>query len=154
MADGEHILLTGEERSLLEAEIHASMAVLPEGRQTLYQELLGSVRDGTISAQHLQPLEKMLEWSLRTGRARREHLAEGEKLLEALYWRMPSGRACLAHAEEVNRALKCLRGRSVAGVRVLMRSLNTVCISIEAEGFVVTLVIRPPEVDVESVATG
>lgn len=145
--------ISDAERAVVEAEVDALLALLPESQRHPYFELLGELRRGAISASCVGTLERTLEWSLRTGRARRDHLAEGESLLEGIYWRTPAGRAYRASIEEVSAALRPLHGRRLIAIALQPRGLNAVTISLETEGLTVTLVARPPEVILESLST-
>ncbi len=154
MVEGSILAISEAERSVLEAEVEALLIILPESQRGPYLDLLGAVRRGEVSASCIDSLERTLEWSLRTGRARREHLAEGEALLESIYWRTPAGRAYRARSEEVCRALRSLQGRRLTAIALQPRGLNAVTIALETEGLTVTLVARPPEVILESLSTG
>ena len=102
----------------------------------------------------LNALEGGIALSLVSGRARRFHKAEGERILTELMRRTPTGRAVSEEIARINSALSTLAGRRIESVRVGMRTLGHFTLSIETEEETLTLVFKPDGVFVESVGVG
>src|SRR5262249_26300956 len=72
--------------------------------------------DGQIAGEQMAGLESLLELSLGTGRARRLHGPENERLLLRLYQQTPRGAAIRERTESANRALGALAGQTLRGI--------------------------------------
>jgi hypothetical protein len=64
-----------------------------------------------VGEAELATLEKILEMTLQTGRARRVHGAEAEQSLLRLFHQTPRGAAARRSTEAVNKALRHLAGQ-------------------------------------------
>jgi len=150
----EALVLTAEEKELLASELAALVPALEGERRQRYEALAQAVQEGQVPPELLEPLEGLLGLALETGRARTLYRAEGERVLTELFRRTPRGRELARHLEEVNKALLALRGRTLQGVRVGMRTLGHFTIVLETEGAGVTLAVRPQGITVESITVG
>ncbi len=150
----ETLTLSPEEQELLAAEVQALLPHLPAERRAAYQDLARAVARGEIPPAQVGLLEQVLALTLTSGRARQRHRAEGERILTDLFQRTPRGQALLQHLEEVNRALRALAGRPLHSVRVGLRTLGHLTLTLEVEGATLTLAVRPDSVQVESLAVG
>ncbi|HEY8489567.1 MAG TPA: hypothetical protein VIO14_01110 [Dehalococcoidia bacterium] len=139
---------------MLGPELEALTAAAVGPRRDEYQALAEAVAAGQVPADRVGTLEGVVAMLLETGRARRRHTAEGERILTDLFRRTPAGREVVRHLEDVNRALGVLAGRTLLGVTVAMRTLGHFTVSLEAEGAAITLAVRPGGVVVDSVAIG
>ncbi|MFN3420298.1 MAG: hypothetical protein ACK40X_01055, partial [Armatimonadota bacterium] len=99
-------------------------------------------------------LEGLIKLALETGRARRLYRAEGERILTELFQKTPSGKELSRSLNEVNKALTVLKGQLLQRLWVGMRTLGHFTVTIETDNTIVTLVIRPDAVVVESVSVG
>jgi len=109
--------LSPAERELLLEELAAlAGSIRDPAARSRYAELGDAVADGQIGGERMAELEGLLELSLGTGRARRLHGPENERLLLRLYHQTPRGAAIRARTEDANRALSALAGQSLRGV--------------------------------------
>ena len=118
----EGLTLARDEQAFLMEEIAAFMAELrsPEARSA-FGELLRAVEQGSVPAEHLPLLERLLTVGLETGRLRRVHKAPGEMVALRLFQRTPRGEALASEAAEANRALAALRGQVIEDIQVTPR---------------------------------
>jgi hypothetical protein len=153
-AHDQTLTLADEEQAVLGPELAALAAVAAGPQRDEYQSLAAAVVSGTVPPQQVAALEGVVAMLLGTGRARRRHTAEGERILTDLFRRTPAGRELARQLEDVNRALRALAGRKLVGVTAGMRTLGHVTVALETEGAAITLAVRPGAVAVESVAIG
>jgi len=76
-----------------------------------FVDLAAAVVEGEVGETGLATLEKVLEMTLQTGRARRVHGAEAEQSLLRLFHQTPRGAAARRSTEAVNTALRQLAGQ-------------------------------------------
>lgn len=150
--DPEPIDLNENEQELLALELESVGRVPSEQRKAAYDALADAVDDGTVPEELVPLLERLVAVSLESGRARRRYLAEGEKILTDLFKRTPAGKELLGIIKGVNTALEILEGRTVSGVKVGLRTLGHMRISLETEDLKLTLAVRPSAVAVESMS--
>lgn len=81
-----------------------------------YDELAAAVADGEVGEELLGRLERVLQMTLETGRARRVHGAQHEQSLLRLFRQTPRGAAAHRATEAVNQALATLEGQTIDGM--------------------------------------
>ncbi len=150
----EPLALTEEERDLVRSEVDAILPALSGQRREAYQALADATASGQVPPDLVPLLEGLIVLALETGRARRVHRAEGERILTELFRRTPRGREMSRELSRVNKALEVLRGQAVNSIHVAMRTLGHFTLSIETEAASITLAVRPDSVAVDSVAVG
>lgn len=102
------------EREVLLDELRALSVSLHDGAaRARYTELALAVEGGEVGPELFAELERVLELTLETGRARRMHGADGEQALLRLFGRTPRGEAVKKTTQEANRALEAVRGQPV-----------------------------------------
>lgn len=83
-----------------------------------YHALAEAVGSGEVPDALLPALETFLELALYRGRLRRQHGAEADDALSALFFRTPTGAAARKAAHDVTRALAVLAGHVVDRISV------------------------------------
>jgi hypothetical protein len=83
-----------------------------------YEELAAAVAGGEVPPALAARLERVLEMSLATGRARRLHGAQHEGALQRVFFQTPAGAALRRSAEAANRALAALAGQRLEALAV------------------------------------
>ncbi len=154
MQEAEGIVLTDEERDLLQSELAALLPALSGERLKAYQSLADAVEQKVIPSDLLPLLEGLTKLALETGRARRLYRAEGERILTDLFRKTPSGKELSQSLHEVNKALSVLEGQTLLGIRVAMRTLGHFTVAIETEKAVITIAIHPDAVTIDSISVG
>ncbi|HXO29436.1 MAG TPA: hypothetical protein VOA80_18955, partial [Thermoanaerobaculia bacterium] len=82
------------ERELVLEEIAAVAGAVHDPRaRALYEELAAAVAGGEVAPALTAALQRVLEMSLATGRARRLHGAQHEAAMLRLFFRTPAGAA-------------------------------------------------------------
>jgi hypothetical protein len=100
-------------------EIAALCAAVREPRtRAVYEELAAAVAAGEVPPELVRRLETVLEMSLSTGRARRQHGASHEAALLRLFFETGTGRALRQSAAGASRALAALAGQRLEAVSV------------------------------------
>jgi len=150
----EPLALTEEERELLLSELEAVLPALSGERREEYQAVLESTRGGEVPAHQVPLLESVVSLALDTGRARRVHRAEGERVLTELFRRTPRGRELAETLAGVNRALGTLRGQRLRSIRVGLRTVGVFTVTVETEVAEIALGLGRSGVGVEHVAVG
>jgi hypothetical protein len=108
------LAISGAERELVAEEVAALAGSLrDEAARSRYAVLGAAVAAGEVPEKLVADLEGLLELSLGTGRARRLHGADGERLLLRLYQRTPRGASVKKRTDDVNRALSALAGQTL-----------------------------------------
>jgi hypothetical protein len=150
----EPLALTKEEQEFLLSELEAVLPALGGERREAYQALLESAGSGQVPAQQVPLVESVVGLALDTGRARRVHRAEGERVLTELFRRTPKGRELAEALAGVNRALGTLRGQRLRSIRVGVRTVGIFTVTVETELAEVGLSLARSGVAVEHVAVG
>ncbi len=134
--------LSAEEKAFLLEEVQAFAAELrsDEARRA-YAELRQSVEAGTVPAEQVPWLERLLSVGLETGRLRRLYRAPGEMTALRLFARTPQGRALEATAAEANQALAGLRGQVLEEVQLAPRGPGVFTLRLGTDRSEVTLVL-------------
>ncbi len=83
-----------------------------------YRALAEAVGGGDVPDELVPALETFLELALHRGRLRRQHGAEADEALAALFFRTPNGAAARKAAHDVSRALGSLAGHTVERIAV------------------------------------
>lgn len=83
-----------------------------------YHALAEAVGAGEVPEELVPALETFLELALHRGRLRRQHGAEADDALGALFFRTPTGAAARKAAHDVSRALGALAGQVVERISV------------------------------------
>ena len=96
-----------EEIATIASAVHEPLARAP------WQDLAAAVEAGEVEEDLLGRLEKVLEMTLQTGRARRVHGAESEQSLLRLFHQTPGGAAARRATQAVNEALATLEGQTI-----------------------------------------
>ncbi len=99
-----------EEIGTIASAVHEPLARAP------WEDLAAAVETGEIEEDLLGRLEKVLEMTLQTGRARRVHGPETEQSLLRLFHQTPGGSAARRATAAVNGALATLAGQTIEGM--------------------------------------
>lgn len=111
------IAIPPPERELVREELAAlTGAIRDPAARARYAELARAIAGGELHGEQIAELEGVLELSLGTGRARRLHGPESERLLLRLYQQTPRGAAIRQRTDDANRALGALLGQALRGV--------------------------------------
>ncbi|AMV41030.1 hypothetical protein [Planctomyces sp. SH-PL62] len=126
--------LEPEDQEYLRAELLAFLDRLgdPEARRP-YDPLPAAVEAAEVPDDLLEPLGRVLDLSLSSGRLRRLHGPAAEMSANRLFRRTPQGRAIRETLDEANLALTGLRGQSIRSIDFAPRSPGTLTLSIETD---------------------
>lgn len=144
------VQLRPEVQELLREELQAFADALPGD----YDALLAAVDAGELPDALLDPVGRLLEIGLQTGRIRKLHRAPGEQALLRLYGQTPAGKAQAQAIVDVNAALEQIAGQEIETVRVVARTPGTFLVQIGTDACEMTLRFSPDGAGVESVAVG
>jgi hypothetical protein len=137
------------ERELLLEEIAAVAGAVHEPRaRALYAELATAVAGGGVAPELMAALQRVLEMSLATGRARRLHGAQHEAALLRLFSRTPAGTALRRSAEASSRALAALAGQRIAALAVSAQAPGVFRLQLDTDRCQVTLEVSRDGVEV------
>jgi len=137
------------ERELLLEEIAAVAGAVHEPRaRALYAELAAAVAGGEVAPELMAALQRVLEMSLATGRARRLHGAQHEAALLRLFFRTPAGTALRRSAETSSRALAALAGQRIAALAVSAQAPGVFRLQLDTDRCQVTLEVSRDGVEV------
>ena len=137
------------ERELLLEEIAALAGALQDPRaRLLYEELAAAVTAGEVPPALGGRLERVLELSLATGRARRLHGPQHEAALRRLFFQTPAGTAQRRGAVAATRALAALVGQRLDGVAVTAQAPGVVRLQLDTDRCQLTLEVSRDGVDV------
>ncbi len=126
--------LESAEGETLAAEASAFARALPDpAAQGRYQRLAAAATSGSVPEDLVAPLETMLELLLSSGRA------ANRAALQAVFGKTPRGRHLSSAAHEVNRALRNLRGQTVADLRLSANGPSGQSLVIETDRVRLTL---------------
>ncbi len=148
------ITLNEDQQDILRIEVAALLRAVSGMRRDTYEALAAAVNQGEVSGEMVRPLEELVALLLETRRARQIYKAEGERVLTELFHETPKGKEMTRQLAAVNRALVALRGQSLSGVRIGMRTIGHFTVTINTKGANLTLGVQPRSVVVESVETG
>jgi hypothetical protein len=116
----EALALDPAQQAALLTELEVLLASVREpAARAPFADLALAVADGAIAEGkegEVDTLEKLLEMTLQTGRARRMHGPEAEQSLLRLFHKTPRGAAARRSTEAVNAALRGLAGQTVEEV--------------------------------------
>jgi hypothetical protein len=113
------LVLDPVERELAREEIAALGEALCEpAARAPYEELAAAAASGEVPPALVARLERVLETSLATGRARRRHGPQHEAALRRLFFQTPAGAALRRSAEAASRALTALAGQRLESLLV------------------------------------
>jgi hypothetical protein len=111
------IAIPPAERELVQEELAALTASIRDpAALSRYAELARAIDGGELHGEQITELEGVLELTLGTGRARRLHGPESERLLLRLYQQTPRGAAIRQRTDDANRALGALVGQPLSGL--------------------------------------
>ena len=151
-ADAEGLALEPGEAELLLAELTALGATLRDPvARARYLDLAREVESGEVGPERVGDLERVLELTLETGRARRMQGADGERVLLAVYGRTPRGAALRRTTEAANQALEAVRGQAVRGLTFAPKGPGTFRLEIATDLCRLTLEIGRRGVTLDSV---
>jgi hypothetical protein len=137
------------ERELALEEIAAVAGAVHEpGARALYAELAAAVAGGEVAPAQLAALQRVLEMSLVTGRARRLHGAQHEATLLRLFFRTPAGTALRRSAETATRALAALAGQRLDALAVSAQAPGVFRLQLDTDRCQVTLEVSRDGVEV------
>jgi hypothetical protein len=142
--------LDADEQELIGLELDGLGPVRSPERRRAWEDLARAAAGGSVPAELVPLLERLVAVSLESGRARRRYLAEGERVLTRLFRRTPSGRELQESLNGVNEALEVLHGRKVESVEVALRTLGHIRVALDTDGVRLVLSVRPGAVLVES----
>ena len=124
-----------------------SLAVEPAEREPLLEEI-AAVAGGGVAPPLMAALQRVLEMSLATGRARRFHGAQHEAALLRLFFRTPAGEALRRSAEASSRALAALAGQRIAALAVSAQAPGLFRLQLDTDRCQVTLEVSRDGVEV------
>jgi len=150
-ADEPALEIAEEERAVVLEEIAAVAGALHDPRaRVLYEELAAAAARGEVPAALAGPLQRVLEMSLSTGRARRLHGPQHEAALLRLFFRTPAGAALRRSAEGANRALAALAGHRLEGVSVAAQAPGVFRLQLDTDRCRLALEVSRDGVEVAS----
>jgi hypothetical protein len=114
------------------------------------EELAAAVDEGAVEEELVGFLERVLEMSLQTGRARRVHGPESEQALLRLFQQTPRGGAARRATEAVNKALAALAGQTIETMLFTTQGPGVFRLGLQTSGCRLTLEIDRHGVTVES----
>lgn len=130
------VVLKGEAREVALAEAQTVQAMArDETMRARLAELVSSVDEGVVADDSADLLESVLELGLQAGRIRAYYGPGGEQAALATLRRLPRGRARADSTAEVSAALGALAGKRVAAVKLTAVAPGAFTVSIEADGF-------------------
>ena len=136
-------------REPLLEEIAALAGALQDPRaRATYEELAAAVSAGEVPPALCGRLERALELSLATGRARRLHGPQHEAALRRLFFQTPAGTAQRSAAAAATRALAALAGQRLDGVAVTAQAPGVVRLRLDTDCCQLTLEMSRDGVDV------
>jgi hypothetical protein len=148
-AAGSSLDVPAAERELVLEEIAAVAGALHDPRaRAPYQELAAAVAAGEVPGTLAGALQKVLEMSLSTGRARRLHGAQHEAALLRLFFQTPTGQALRRSAEVANRALAALAGQRLDGLSVAAQAPGVFRLQLDTDRCQLTLEVSRDGVEV------
>jgi hypothetical protein len=137
------------ERELVLEEIAAVIGAVHEPRaRALYAELAAAVGGGEVPPASLAALQRVLEMSLATGRARRLHGAQHEAAMLRLFFRTPAGAALRRSAAASSHALAGLAGQRIAALAVSAQAPGVFRLQLDTDRCQVTLEVSRDGVEV------
>ena len=137
------------ERELVLEEIAAVIGAVHEPRaRALYTELAAAVGGGEVPPASLAALQRVLEMSLATGRARRMHGPQHEAALLRLFFRAPAGASLRRSAEAATRALTALAGQRLDALTVSTQAPGVFRLQLDTDRCQLTLEVSRDGVEV------
>lgn len=135
--------LSDPERRYLAEEVAAYLDQLraPDARRT-YGELQTAIDEGGVPDQLQEPLGRLLELSLSTGRLRRIHGPHAEMSAMRLFARCPQGRVLADTVSRVNQALEGLAGQQIEHLTFSLRGPASYGLTFETDCCRMHLVIE------------
>ncbi len=115
-----------------------------------YDELAAAVAVGEMGEEVLLRLERVLQMTLETGRARRIHGAQNEQALLRLFRQTPKGAAAHRATDAVNQALAILQGQAIEGMLITVQGPGAYRLGLTTDRCRLTLEIDRHGVSVES----
>ena len=147
--------IADDEREVVARETAALMESLPDGPARVpYRDLLAALHEGEVPEPLLEPLSRVLELSLESGRLRRLHGPHAEMAALRLFQRTPGGRRLREAAEEVNGALARLAGQTLQEVGLAARGPGAWALSLETDRCRIQLLIDRWGVRIQSLEMG
>jgi hypothetical protein len=140
-----------DQQVILLAEIEVLLAAVrdPVARAP-FADLASEVLTGKVGEAGRETLEKILEMSLQTGRARRVHGPEAEQSLLRLFHQTPGGAAARRATDAVNEALRRLAGQTLEDVLFTVQGPGALRLGLKTDRCRLTLEIDRHGVTVES----
>ena len=143
------LAIAAAEREPLIEDIAALAGALQDPRaRAPYEELAAAVTAGEVPPALCGRLERALELSLATGRARRLHGPQHEAALQRLFFQTPAGTAQRIAAAAACRALAALVGQRIDGVTVTAQAPGVVRLRLDTDRCQLTLEMSRDGVDV------
>jgi len=137
------------ERELVLEEIAAVAGAVHEPRaRALYAELAAAVAGGEVAPALIAALQRVLEMSLATGRARRLHGAQHEAAMLRLFFRTPAGAALRRSAAAATEALAALAGQRLGALAVSAQAPGVFRLQLDTNRCQVTLEVSRDGVEV------
>jgi hypothetical protein len=126
--------LDPDAQDYLRHEIEAFIDRLADpSARSLYAPLLPAVEAAEIPDDLLDPLGRVLELSLGTGRLRKLHGPQAEEAAARLFRRTPRGRAIQVTFDETNQALSGLQGQAIRSISLAPGNPGAFSLSIETD---------------------
>lgn len=101
--------------------------------RNLYAPLVAVVEAGEVPDDLLDPLGRVLELSLGSGRLRKLHGPTVEAAAARLFWRTPRGAVVKRTFDEVNKALIGLQGQTVRSIELAPRIPGSYSVNVETD---------------------
>ena len=134
------IELKGEAREVALAEAQTVLAMArDDDARARFAELVSDVDNGSVDGDAEELLESVLELGLQAGRIRAYYGPGGEQAALSTLRRLPRGRVRSDSAREVSQALAALSGKQLGSVKLAAVAPGAFTLSIEADGFDVSV---------------
>ncbi len=147
--------LDPELQECLRDEVAAFLDRLGESpARNLYTPLAPAVAAGEVPDDLLDPLGRVLELSLGSGRLRKMHGPTAEAAAARLFWRTPRGATVKRTFDEVNKALIGLQGQTIRSIDLTPRIPGAYAVTVETDRCRVRLSIDESGAQCQGVEVG
>lgn len=144
--------LTQDEQDLVADAAAAYAQALPTDRSAPYRALASAaVTPKGVPKELISALERVCALSLTSGKARELGLAEGERLLMAVFRRTPRGQSLLEQVTALNSALDVVDGQQLRSLHTEMPLPGCYVLSLRTAAITVRLRINEEGIAVDSI---
>jgi hypothetical protein len=147
--------LDASDQETLRHEVRAFLDRLssPHAKPT-YERVLNAIEQADVPDDLLEPLGRVLELSLGTGRLRKIHGPHAEMSIRRLFDQTPQGKALRATLDAANQALRGLSGQTISRLTFALTSPGAYSLVIDTDQCQAQLVIDSAGVQVRSLDLG